>query len=83
MRTWQFQDARRRFGEVLDLVLTDGPQRVTGHGRGAVVIVSEQEWCRLCESRPSFGTLLASFPVEAGDLPDRRPARAVADDEPG
>jgi prevent-host-death family protein len=83
MRTWQLEDAWRRFTEVVDLALAGGPQRVTHHGRGAVVIVSEQEWRRLCESRPPFGTLLASFPAEADDLPARRPARIVAGDEPG
>jgi len=83
VRTWQLQDARRRFSEVVDLALADGPQRVTRHGRSAVVILSEEEWRRLHESRPSFGTLLASFPAEADDLPARRPARVVAGDEPG
>lgn len=84
MRTWQLQEARRQFSEVIDLALADGPQRVTRHGRSAVVILSEDEWHRLRESRPSFGALLASFPGEAGDLPARRPARAVlGDDEAG
>lgn len=83
MHTWQLQDARRRFSEVVDLALTQGPQRVTRHGRNAVIILSEDEWRRLTENRPSFGTLLASFPAEADDLPARRPARIVAGDEPG
>lgn len=83
MGTWQLQDARRRFSEVVDLALKDGPQRVTRHGRSAVVILSEDEWRRLSESRPSFGALLASFPADADDLAARRPARIVAGEAAG
>ena len=40
MRTWQLQEARRRFSEVVDQALADGPQRVTRHGKQAVVVRS-------------------------------------------
>lgn len=76
MRTWRLRDARRRFGEVVDKALDDGPQRVTRHGRQAVVIVAEDEWQRLQSAKPAFGALLASFPGVGSDLPPRRPARA-------
>jgi antitoxin Phd len=46
MRTWQLQTARSRFSELFDAALGSGPQRVTRHGRQAVVIVSEEEWAR-------------------------------------
>jgi prevent-host-death family protein len=38
MGTWQLQEARRRFGKVVDLAVAEGPQRVTRRGRRAVVI---------------------------------------------
>jgi hypothetical protein len=32
MHTWQPQDAKSRFSEVVDLMLTEGPQLVTRRG---------------------------------------------------
>lgn len=77
MRTWQLQEARSQFSALVDEALEHGPQRVTRHGRKAVVVVSEEEWDRLQGAVPSFGTLLAQCPLDEGDLPPRRPARAL------
>ena len=82
MGTWQLQEARRRFSEVVDQALTAGPQRVTRHRKPAVV-VAEDEWRRLRDSKSSFGALLASFPGAEDELPSRRPARALGGDERG
>ena len=47
MTTWQLQDAKSRFSEVVDLSLRQGPQWVTRRGREAVVVVSAQEYRQL------------------------------------
>jgi antitoxin Phd len=44
---WQLQDAKARFGEVLRRARSEGPQRVTGHGKEAVVVVPAEEFERL------------------------------------
>ena len=44
---WQLQDAKARFSEVFRLALSAGPQRITRHGRDAVVVIPEKEFCRL------------------------------------
>ena len=44
---WQIQEAKARLSEVFRLALSEGPQRVTRHGREAVVIVADQEYQRL------------------------------------
>jgi prevent-host-death family protein len=77
MRTWPLQQARNRFRDLVDSALDEGPQRITRHGKQAVVVVSEAEWDRRMGSRSSFGDLLADCPVTTGDLPARRPARIV------
>jgi antitoxin Phd len=43
---WRLQDAKARFSEVVRLARDSGPQRVTLHGRDAVVIVSAEAWDR-------------------------------------
>jgi prevent-host-death family protein len=77
MRTWALQDARTHFRELVDSALDEGPQRITRHGKQAVVLVSEQEWQRRIGKRRSFGDLLAECPLRPQDLPPRRAARTV------
>ena len=35
---WQLQDAKARFGELVQKAIDDGPQTVTRHGKAAVVV---------------------------------------------
>lgn len=47
MRTWQVQDAKARFSELLETALKEGPQVVTRRGLEAAVVVPITEWRRL------------------------------------
>ena len=58
MNTWQLQEAKSRFSEVVDLSLNQGPQMVTKHGQDAVVILSASEYRRICGSLPLRDLLL-------------------------
>jgi prevent-host-death family protein len=75
MRTWPLQEARNRFRELVDSALDEGPQRITRHGKQAVVVVAESEWDRRAGPTKRFGDLLADCPLATEDLPPRRPAR--------
>jgi len=44
---WRLQDAKARFSEVIRQAQQRGPQRVTLHGKDAVVIVGADELDRL------------------------------------
>ena len=44
---WQLQDAKARFSEVFRLARSLGPQRVTKHGKEAVVILRAEEFEKL------------------------------------
>src|SRR6266849_3532314 len=44
---WLLQDAKARFSELVRRVRSEGPQRVTVHGRDEVVVVSAEEFRRL------------------------------------
>jgi prevent-host-death family protein len=73
-RRWRLQDAKARFSEVVRLARERGPQRVTLHGRDAVVIVSADVWDK--EHRHHSGrrlvTALATSPL--ADIEFERPA---------
>jgi antitoxin Phd len=80
MRTWQLQEARSRFSELVSAALAHGPQRVTRHGKSAVVVVSEERWNEVTQKIPSFGRMLADCPLEPDDLRERRPVRVLRSD---
>src|SRR5258705_1519226 len=50
---WRLQDARARLSEVVRQAQQRGPQRVTLHGRDAVVVVRADEFDRI--QRPVSG----------------------------
>jgi len=44
---WQLQDAKARFSEVFRLARSRGPQRITRHGKEAVLVVPAEQFERL------------------------------------
>lgn len=44
---WRLQDAKAQFSEVVRRAQSQGPQRVTVHGRETVVVVAVEEFHRL------------------------------------
>jgi prevent-host-death family protein len=60
-REWQLQEAKARFSEVFRLARESGPQRVTKHGRTAVVVLPEEEYERLSGPRARHGSLVEFF----------------------
>lgn len=61
MHTWQLQEAKSRFSEVVALTLSEGPQMVTRRGQDTVVILSAQDYQRL-NGKPSLIDVLLSAP---------------------
>ncbi len=62
MHTWQLQEAKSRFSEVVDLSLKEGPQLVTRRGQEAVVIVAARDYRRLSGETPSLLATLLNAP---------------------
>lgn len=77
MNTWQVQDAKARFSELLDVCFKTRPQLITRRGAEAAVLVPIAEWKRLAEAaRPSFKVvLLADEPRSELTIPPRGKAR--------
>ena len=70
IREVQLRDAKATLSAVVDKAEHGEPVVITRHGKLAAVIVGFEEWQRLAQV-PSFGRLLMSAPLEAGDLPER------------
>jgi antitoxin Phd len=62
MHSWQLQEAKSRFSEVVDLTLTEGPQLVTRRGSDAVVILAAEDYRRLVGDAPNLIDHLLNAP---------------------
>jgi prevent-host-death family protein len=81
-RSWPLQDAKARLSELIRKAQSDGPQHITVHGRGTVVVLSEEEYSRLKGARSGqrLVDLLGSSPLRDIEIEHpsvRAPAREV------
>jgi prevent-host-death family protein len=77
MSSWQVQDAKARFSELLDATIKKGPQVVTRRGIETAVLVPIEEWNRLQRAaRPSLKALLLAPDARSENLiPERHMVR--------
>ncbi|MBA8879614.1 type II toxin-antitoxin system Phd/YefM family antitoxin [Phyllobacterium myrsinacearum] len=77
MKEAQLKDVKATFSAIVDQAVAGEPTIVTRHGRKEAVVLSFEEYERLSKV-PTFGELLAAFPGDADDVPERsqRPSRS-------
>jgi antitoxin Phd len=61
--SWQVQEAKQRFSELLRAARADGPQVVTRHGEEVAVVVDISDWHRLKGSPVDFKEYLRAGPA--------------------
>ena len=66
--TWQLQEAKSKFSEVVNKALEEGPQTVTRHGEEIVVIVSKAEYIRLKKSQTRLVEFFRQSPLVGIEL---------------
>jgi prevent-host-death family protein len=71
-KTWQLQDAKNRFSEVVDEARRSGPQFITRRGAAAAVVISSDDWAKLSRRRSSLIEVLRRAPKVAGGLDVKR-----------
>ena len=71
MHTWQLQEAKSRFSELVDLTLKEGPQMVTRHGEEAVVILAAKDYRLLSGQTLRLMDCLLNAPRGEPLVPDR------------
>jgi antitoxin Phd len=59
MRSYPLHEARSKLSTLVERALKGEPQRVTRHGKEAVVIVSEKTWNARPKCAPTIADLLA------------------------
>ena len=78
--SWQLQDAKARFSEVVKLAQQDGPQSITVHGKPAAVVLSPADYQRLVGRRQPFLEFIRRSPLAGSGVHaerNRSPVRKV------
>ena len=81
MKTYPLNEARAAFSKVMDEALAGEPQRITRHGKDAVIVISEAAW----QARVKPKTLADLFLETVGEgfetvRPWKRPGRPLGQD---
>lgn len=74
MRKIQLKDAKASLSSVINDAVRGQAAVITRHGKPEAVVLGFGEWQRLTKV-PTFGKLLMSAPIKAGDLPRRKRGR--------
>ena len=82
MADWPLHEAKNKLSTLVDQALTDGPQTITRHGEGTVIVLSLDTYRRLAGQYPTLEDLLLAAPEDIEiDLDDyigpRSPGRAI------
>jgi antitoxin Phd len=71
VQTWQLQDAKARFSEVVKRAVSDGPQEITVHGESTAVVLSRVEYDKLkkpAKRKQSFVAFMRASPLYGLDI---------------
>jgi len=60
--TWQVQEAKQKFSQLVQRAIDEGPQVVTRHGEEVVVVLAAEEFRRLTGRTLDFKDFLLSGP---------------------
>ena len=63
-KTWQLQEAKARFSELVNEVIEDGYHTITKNGRPVAVVISHEEFEKFKKPKNSLGEFLAESPFD-------------------
>ncbi|MBI5093707.1 MAG: type II toxin-antitoxin system Phd/YefM family antitoxin [Candidatus Hydrogenedentes bacterium] len=69
-KSWQLQEAKNKLSELVECAMANGPQRITKHGKDAVVVLSVKEYNRLNRQKESLVDFFRRSPLR--DIPLER-----------
>lgn len=78
MQTWQIQEAKSHFSEVVDLAITQGAQMVTRRGNEVAVILSVKDYEQISGKKSNLLDTLLNAP-KSEDLNIARSSESIRD----
>jgi len=79
-KSWQLQEAKNHFSEVVDRAIKEGAQTVTKHGKPAVLVISVEDYEKSVSPRKSLIQLLRECPEDLTEIigpRSKEPARPL------
>ena len=67
-RTWQLQEAKNKFSEVVEEAMTHGPQVITKRGVEAVIVLSYAEYRTMLLNQKKLSAFFRESPLVGEDL---------------
>lgn len=80
VRSWQLQEAKNKFSQVVDEAVRDGPQIITRHGRETAVVLSYEAYCRMLAGRSKLTAFLRESPLAGYEVDFTRDASLPRDE---
>lgn len=71
-QTWTVAEAKAKLSELLEKAKSEGPQKITKHGRTTAVVVAAEEWERKAERKDNLAEFLAASPMRHLGLKPRK-----------
>ncbi|MGV6852631.1 MAG: type II toxin-antitoxin system Phd/YefM family antitoxin [bacterium] len=66
--TWQLQDAKSKFSQLVENAMSSEPQFVTKHGNNAVVVLSFEDYKKITKPKMDLVTFLRNSPLTEIEL---------------
>ena len=61
--TWQLQEAKNKFSELVEKAKSEGPQFVTKHGKESVVVLSVEEYRNIIKPQSNLLQFIQASPL--------------------
>jgi len=66
--TWQLQDAKSKFSQLVEKAMDDEPQIVTKHGNNAVVVISFEEYKKMTKPKIDLLSFFQNSPLSGLEI---------------
>lgn len=68
IRSWQLQEAKNKFSQVVEDAVSDGPQIITKHGVEVAIVMSYAEYQKVIASKGKVSEFFRDSPLAGIDL---------------
>lgn len=79
-RVWQMQEAKNKFGEVIEEALKQGPQVITRRGRETAIVLSWKDYRRMTLGQKKLSEFFGESPLVGAELDLTRDVSPTRDD---
>lgn len=81
IKTWQLQEAKNKFSQVVDEAVREGPQIITKHGVETVVVISIEDYRQHYSGRKKLTRFLRESPLAAYNVDFTRDSSLPRDED--